>query len=208
MSKKKIGRGKLIAKPEMVSGRKMKSKKKKLQYLIGSILVVIVVPSTLIATIMGYWGFEEVPGPEIFNIEVLMLVLAATPLAICLGVIYAIGLEIDAIWEKGISSYYSHTVENIMGRDFLPYDDISKVYYGEHGVYNKEDTEYLVLVKKGENRPYWNGVHFTEKNYDNGFYKKLKKAIKKNAPQAEWIKVDKRLEHARACGKYFKGKEL
>lgn len=121
------------------------------------------------------------------------------------------GFEIDAIWENGISSYSSMLKDRIKGRTFLPYKNIGKVYYGTYKTPDEETkiSHYYMIVAKGEDKPNWSiWPHFEKEFYEDDFFKRLTRAIKKNAPQAKWIEVDKTFKHFGAMKKYFKRKKL
>lgn len=103
----------------------------------------------------------------------------------CSFIFLFVPLSKDAIYEKGITTFYHSLIETLRGYNFHPWQNISKIEVGEHidKILHKT-SEYIILYEKS--RPQATTI-IEGSDYVNDFMEKLKDALKKNCSYAVWV---------------------
>jgi hypothetical protein len=146
----------------------IKGMKRRFYFLIFILLFTI---SMEILAIMGYFA-QPVIWILIFFIIFFMVAISGW------------GLEIDAIYENGITNCITPLHEYLKGKSFHPFENITKIGYG----YNqRRGSKFIVLYECHSLSP--TVRNFTEIEYKNDFYQRLIETLKKKCPNAKWKKV-------------------
>lgn len=176
----KFDRGKLIYTGIMgKDGDSKQSAKRNFLILLSfTIIFFISIPCTLlgIITIAGSSGLAF-----IFNLFVFLVLLYF------LFFVPGTGLEIDAIYENGISHRYTTLFDRLRNENFHYYEDITNIEYGTTKTI-KGKSNYIRFFKYGERNsrmPY-----FCENMYKNDFYDRLIETLEENCPNAKWKEIN------------------
>jgi len=99
------------------------------------------------------------------------------------------GVEIDAIYENGITYRWVNVIKKIQGKEWIPWEEVEKVYYGKFDFEDERGISEYVRIIAGDKdtRPFIKSQY--EKHSPN-FYPLLVKMLKEKCPQAKWIKKD------------------
>ena len=126
--------------------------------------------------------FQITIAGSIILLEALLFFL----IGILLLLLYAVGgIDIDGIYENGISSAHHTLIEYLKGKTFHPYNTISKVGYG---IKKDEHSRFLSIYLNNESIP---GIRaYYDKDYKNDFYKELIKVLRNKCPDIPWVKIE------------------
>ena len=95
--------------------------------------------------------------------------------------IITVPLEIDGIWEKGISAR-KFMVTRLMRRSFLEYGQITLVQIDKM---NRGPYRWKRLTLKDQRNRIT--LHFGDQEHTNGFYEELFRFLEKRCPGARWM---------------------
>jgi hypothetical protein len=113
-----------------------------------------------------------------------MWLFGLAPFAIWAGLI---GMEVDGIYEKGISSRQTTLFGHLRGKGYVSYDSIAAIKLdkidGPKGPIDRI-TVYVGDSEKPAIDPFWNT------RYKNDFWDRLKRALRTECSNAKWIVED------------------
>ncbi|TET91932.1 MAG: hypothetical protein E3J35_00255 [Methanomassiliicoccales archaeon] len=113
-----------------------------------------------------------------------MWLFGLAPFAIWAGLI---GMEVDGIYEKGISSRQTTLFGHLRGKGFVPYDSITAIRL-ERIDTPKGTTEKITIYGRDSDRPAIDP--FMNTRYKNDFWNRLKNALRTNCRNAKWTVED------------------
>ncbi len=98
------------------------------------------------------------------------------------------GIEINGIYELGISSAMHNLGDCLMKKTFHRYENITKIGYGNHTFTGGLKTSFISIYENNENEP--SAPAFHKYRFKNDFYNKLIKTLKQKCPNAKWVKIE------------------
>ena len=106
----------------------------------------------------------------------------------CLPFVIAIGgLEIDAIYENGITDRNDNLFKRLNGKSFHRFEKITKIGYGQY-TWNDIVKNFIIIYEDNSSLPTCGS--FNDKAFKNDFYEKVVETLKEKCPNAKWKKVD------------------
>jgi hypothetical protein len=151
----------------------------------GTVALLLVTLIFVWLSLEGYIYFEpfksKIYAALIFSVPAILIItwLFISPLY---------GLEVDAIYENGITNRHTALSQRIMGKSFQPFESISSIGYGKT-IFNGKEIEFVIPFEKKYSRlgirPYTN----IKNKYKNNFYTTLITILKEKCPAAKWIEV-------------------
>ena len=100
------------------------------------------------------------------------------------------GLEIDGIFQNGITLQTPSLIAKLRGRTFHCYSDISLIYYGRTETRNGQ-TNYLRIVGLYLPDRRKASDFICENLYENDYYERMWNALEKNCSNVEWIEENR-----------------
>jgi hypothetical protein len=116
---------------------------------------------------------------------VMVLALALLPLLVFLIFNVQCGLEVDCIYENGITNRRSTLLDRILGRSFVPFKEIKVIGHGKEPLKGKMVTFIVLKTEDGSNLL----PPFVDYGYTTNFFDVLAKQLRKRCPNAEWQEV-------------------
>lgn len=179
MSKKETYRGLILKVGEKGSiGDTIRGRRKR--FLAGVVLLALSF-GPLLLTGTPYFAPENpfVPG----FVEVLAS--ALLPVLVFLILNLQSGLEMDCIYENGITNRRSTLVDIILRRSFAPFQEIKVIRHGREPFEGKDVAFVGLMTEDGSLLL----PPFVDSGYKNDFFDFLVTQLKKRRPDAEWLEI-------------------
>jgi hypothetical protein len=146
-----------------------------------SLFLALGIVLTTFAGGFSFAGVTEYPAKNILFWVVWLL-----PISLFVLVAISFGMEVDGIYEKGLSSGQTNLIEHLKGLGFVPFDTITSVRIDRRNT-PRGATE-IIRVYSGESeKP---SGRFVEMWYKNDFWIRLKQILRTRCPNAKWIVGD------------------
>ena len=126
-----------------------------------------------------------IPGIPNHSIgKILFWIIWSLGLIVPLFLALRIGLEIDGIYEKGVSNGRTTLIEHLRGKGFLPYESITAIRV-EKEVTPAGPVDSITLFAEGKEEPAI--VPFVNREYKGDFWARLENSLHINCPDADWV---------------------
>ncbi len=140
--------------------------------IVGLLLAIFAVIGT--GTIMG--------SPLLGFLIPFIIFLFCFPFVIAMG-----GLEIDGIYENGITNRNDYLFKRLYAKSFHRFENITKIGYGQY-TWDNVIKNFIIIYEDNSLSPACGS--FNDKDFKNDFYERLVETLKEKCPNAIWKKVD------------------
>jgi len=180
MNRMKSERGKLLY--IGIKGTSTDTKKGKLFGFLESIFIFIIILIVSLGIWSGYL-VSLIPLPLIID-----YMIPVPCLIIALFILYITGsLEIDGIYENGLTHRWTTLTETLKGDVFHSYDNITKIGYGIE-YKSKNNSPFIIIFENNSKFPTVRS--YSKNDYKNDFYHRLLEILKNKCPKVKWEKID------------------